>query len=141
MPGNKRLIAAFAVVVGLTVAAIAFNSSAEAKPYCPPGHGHGHGHAHGHCPTLFVSASAVVPGQTITDSGTGYQPNETVTITLHSDPVVLGTATGDSSGAWSTQVMIPSDTSLGTHTITAIGTAGNFASVTITVVAPPSTAG
>ncbi|HVB27882.1 MAG TPA: hypothetical protein VNE21_08230, partial [Mycobacteriales bacterium] len=52
----------------------------------------------GSAPTAMVTPSIQSVGQTVTVSGTGYTPDSTVTITLHSTPVVLGTTTSDNSG-------------------------------------------
>lgn len=93
---------------------------ANAQPYAPP--------------TLTVSDTTPVPGQTITISGTGFPASTTVTITIN--PTF--TATSDASGAWSTSFIVPTDLGLGTHTITA--TAGTVtATTTFTVVAGETT--
>jgi hypothetical protein len=81
------------------------------------------------------SASQASPGGTLTLNGTGFKPNDTLTITLHSDPVTLGTVTADPSGAFSTVVTIPADTAPGAHTIVVSGTDGKTATFSLTVVA------
>jgi len=70
--------------------------------------------------TAVVTPSIQSVGQTVTVSGTGYTPDSTVTITLHSTPVVLGTTTSDNSGnagPVSETIPLSTDTTI-THTIT-----------------------
>lgn len=50
------------------------------------------------------------------------QPNSTVQVIIHSDPITLGTVTTDSSGNFSTGVTIPSDLPAGFHTLEVTGT-------------------
>lgn len=69
-----------------------------------------------------LSDTAVVPGQVITVSGSGWLPGSEVTITIFSTPRQLGTATVDGDGQFSTQVTIPSDLSPGEHTLRVEGT-------------------
>ncbi|MFH0846751.1 MAG: Ig-like domain-containing protein [Chloroflexota bacterium] len=57
-------------------------------------------------------------GMKLTLTGTGFKPNATVTIKFSSDPVEIGRATTDSSGAFSITVTIPPSAG-GDHTITA----------------------
>jgi hypothetical protein len=74
-----------------------------------------------------VSPSTVGPGGTVHFAGGGFASNSTVTIELHSTPVVLGTTTADAVGNFSIDVAIPADTSLGAHELWAVGVdpAGN----------------
>jgi hypothetical protein len=60
-------------------------------------------------------------------------PNEGITLTLHSTPVVLGTTTASATGTFSTTVTIPSNTTPGAHQIIATGTTGDSAITDITV--------
>ena len=84
-------------------------------------------------PTVYTSVSAIGPGGTLTVSGSNFTPNVTVTITLHSDPVVLGTTTSNGSGAYFLVMTIPSDTVPGTHTIIASDAQGDTASTLLVV--------
>ncbi|MBO0884919.1 MAG: hypothetical protein J2P17_32210, partial [Mycobacterium sp.] len=68
------------LVALLAIAATALAVSATATAY-PPGVDD----------TISASSSTVAGGQPITFSGTGRVPGETITVTLHSDPIVLGT--------------------------------------------------
>jgi hypothetical protein len=82
--------------------------------------------------TEITTTSAIVdPCGTTTVSGTGFQPGETVTITLQG--AVIGTATADATGAFSTSVTIPTGTSAGTYTIVSTGSAGDSSSTQLTV--------
>jgi parallel beta-helix repeat protein len=88
-------------------------------------------------PTATTSSDTVAPGGSLGVSGTGFAPGEPVSVTLHSDPVLLATATADATGAISTTVTIPSNTPPGAHTIVIEGkTSGVTASAALTVTAP-----
>ena len=92
----------------------------------------------GQTPGVLLSAGTVVPGQTLTVTGSGYSPGEVVQVWLHSEPVLLGDATADSAGEFSAAVTIPVDTAAGQHTIEVVGVScGVTTSVPITVVAAP----
>ena len=83
--------------------------------------------------TVTTSTSSIAPGGSFTVQGSNFQPNATVTVTLHSNPVTLGTTTANSSGDFSIVVTIPSDTVPGTHEVIATDTAGDSASTEIVV--------
>lgn len=68
-------------------------------------------------PSASVSASTVSAGGSTTVSGTGWQPNSTVSCTLSPGSVSLGSATVDGNGAFSKTVTIPTGTSAGEYTI------------------------
>ncbi|HEX5367593.1 MAG TPA: LPXTG cell wall anchor domain-containing protein [Acidimicrobiales bacterium] len=112
-------------VAAATMLAVA--GAAQAQPYPPL------------APTITLSSTVVVRGETVTVGGAGFAASSTVTITFFSHPVVLGSTTTDGNGGFSTSVTIPSDAKLGTHTMTAHGTAADgrpaSASTTLTVVA------
>lgn len=77
------------------------------------------------------------PGESLTVTGEGFGAGESVLLELHSEPVVLGTATADETGSFTFEVKIPADTPAGAHQIIAIGQeTGRTASTGITVVAP-----
>lgn len=69
-----------------------------------------------------VSDATVEPGEAITVSGSGWLPGSTVTLTLFSDPIDLGSAAVGADGTFSTQVVIPSSVSPGTHELRVSGT-------------------
>lgn len=80
-------------------------------------------------PAVNVSVATVVAGSTLTVAGSGFAPNETITVVLHSTPVTLATFTADGSGAFSQIVSIPAGTAAGHHTLIVSGSiSGSFSS-------------
>lgn len=71
---------------------------------------------------VSLSSSTPQAGGTIVVSGSGFDPDSTVRITIESTPTHLATVTVDPSGAFSASVAIPSDFS-GSHTIKSTGIA------------------
>lgn len=120
-----RRLFATAVLVGLT--AVAVQGVAGAQPYPPTG------------PTVEVNPSAICPGADVTVTGSGWLGGSTVTITLTltSDPVVLGTATVAANGTFQGSFKTPTPLDVGQHSLTASGTASNdtaaSAATTLTV--------
>lgn len=116
-----RRLFATAVLVGLT--AVGVQGVAGAQPYPPTG------------PTVEVNPSAICPGDDVTVTGTGWLAGSTVTIT--SDPVVLGTATVAANGTFQGSFKTPTPLDVGQHSLTASGTASNdtaaSAATTLTV--------
>jgi hypothetical protein len=84
-------------------------------------------------PTVTSSASSVGTGGSLTVSGTGFVPDSSIMVTLHSSPVTLAVTTADPTGAFSVGVTIPSDTTPGTHAIIATDPSGDSASTTLVV--------
>src|SRR5579875_1541416 len=72
------------------------------------------------CPTLSTSTTNPRPGERITVSGSHFQSDSRVTIALDSRSTVLGHATTNSRGSFSTTVTIPANRT-GKHTIKAFG--------------------
>jgi hypothetical protein len=88
---------------------------------------------------LSASSTTVPPGGSITVSGQGFGANEPVNVDLHSTPVLLATPQTDANGTFTTTVTIPSNTPMGTHTITATGQqSGVVTSLQITVASSSS---
>ncbi len=88
---------------------------------------------------IDLVASTVDEGGLLTVSGTGFEPGETISLVLHSDPVDMGTTTADADGAFSFTWTVPAGTE-GEHTVVATGaTSGTVreASVTITAASEP----
>lgn len=80
--------------------------------------------------------SAVIPGQVVTISGTGFQPAEVVLITI--DGAQLATTTVLADGTFSSLTAIPSSEPDGNHTITATGqSSGIQLSTQLTVAGTP----
>lgn len=64
------------------------------------------------------SASTLVPGQTVIVTADHLQPSSPVQITLHSSRRVLASTFADEKGALRQSVVIPSDATIGSHTVT-----------------------
>ena len=90
-------------------------------------------------PAVTVAPSSVEAGQRVTVTGTGFTPNSELTLSLHSEPVEVGAATTDATGAFTAQVTVPSATEAGEHTIVAESAIpGVRAAAPLTVTAPPA---
>lgn len=83
--------------------------------------------------SLTVSDTTPTPGQTIGIEGRTFAEGASVTVTLASDPVVIGSAAADASGVVSLQATIPAATPLGQHTITAAGQAPDGSELSVSV--------
>jgi len=114
-PIVKRLIAAVALAVVFMAA------PAAAQQYPPPVN------------SLTVSDPTPTPGQTIGIVGRTFAPGATVTVTMTSGPVGLGTAAADAAGIASLQSTIPADTPVGPHTIAAVGQAPDGSELSLSV--------
>ena len=92
-------------------------------------------------PAVTVEPSSVEAGKTVTVKGTGFAPESAVTITLHSEPVEVGTATTDENGDFTATVTVPATTEAGDHTVVAASNTPTVtASAPLTVTAPPAPA-
>ena len=86
-----------------------------------------------------ADGNAVVQGQTVTFTGTGFTPGESVTGTVHSQPVNLGTVAADAQGNVSFTWNVPAGFAPGEHTVTLKGeTSKRAVQATFTVVAAPA---
>ena len=86
--------------------------------------------------TVEASDAVVVAGQSLTVTGTGYKPGETVTVTLKkgSTTAVSGTATVAADRTFTATLAVPAATTDGTYTVTATGAASATpATVDVTV--------
>ncbi len=83
---------------------------------------------------IATNSAISPPGGTLTVTGQNFVPDESITLTLFSDGVSLGSTASNGSGSFSTQVTIPTNTTPGGHTIVANGATGDSASTGITVV-------
>ncbi|WP_217184340.1 esterase-like activity of phytase family protein [Streptomyces sp. AC495_CC817] len=93
-------------------------------------------------PELALSASTVKAGGTVQVSGSGFPASAEVRIELHSDPVVLGTATTDAQGALRFSATIPAATPAGAHEIVAVsGDATARAALSVTAAGGATTPG
>jgi hypothetical protein len=119
MPTSKRLRAPLIVMFGVIIAVVAFAIPANAQPYTTQ-------------PTTSVSNQSPTAGSSITFCGQGFQPGETVTITVDNG-TTYPSATADTSGAFC-KVLVLGASLTGTHTLTATGTtSGSTSSTTIKV--------
>jgi LPXTG-motif cell wall-anchored protein len=66
-------------------------------------------------------------GQTVTVDGTGFEPGEAVTVTLHSTTVVLGTVTAGADGSVSYVLTVPASLEAGAHTVVLAGSTTSVA--------------
>ncbi len=71
---------------------------------------------------VTLSTTATDPGGQVGLVSDGWAVNTPVDVTLHSDPVDLGTFNADANGNLSVTVTIPADTPVGDHYIELIGT-------------------
>ncbi len=86
-------------------------------------------------PAVSAAPQTVAPADTVTLTGSGYAPNETVTITNGNDTTVVTT---DNDGAFTQKVVIPSDATDGAWTLTTIGEVSQVAaSAQVTVRSTP----
>ncbi|WP_448615987.1 LPXTG cell wall anchor domain-containing protein [Modestobacter sp. URMC 112] len=83
--------------------------------------------------TSSASASELAPGKQVTRVLTGFKPNEQVTLTMHSTPVVLGTFTADANGVVTATFTIPAGTALSDHTFVYVGADGSYFQETLRV--------
>ena len=91
---------------------------------------------------LVIGASSVVQGGSLEITGRGFGAGEVVTITLHSEPIRLGQATADGTGAFRIRVTVPADAEVGAHTLIAVGAASDLsAEAPLTVTAAASAGG
>jgi len=75
-------------------------------------------------------------GSSITVTGTGFEPGESVAIELHSTPVLLGTVIANSSGAISGTFTIPASAPEGSHSLVLTGSVTGVSSGGITIGGP-----
>jgi IPT/TIG domain len=88
---------------------------------------------------ISTSGLTATPGGTVDVTATGFQPGETVSITLHSTTVLLATVTASATGAVSTTVTIPASTALDGHELILTGlTSGHSVTILLTVQTAPS---
>jgi LPXTG-motif cell wall-anchored protein len=73
-------------------------------------------------------------GQDVVLSGNGFAPNDGLTATFNSTPVVVATFRANAAGAFSVTVRVPAAATPGPHTFVVTGTSGRSASAPFTVV-------
>ena len=73
----------------------------------------------------------------MTITGKDFTPGGSVALTLHSDPVGIGTATAGSDGAFTAEATVPAGTAGGDHQVVAVDSGtGESASAPLAVVVP-----
>lgn len=87
-------------------------------------------------PGLHIGGALVV-GKSIEVDGTGFEPGTPLSVELHSDPVVLGTATADAAGAFTLSATVPAGTKPGKHTVVVLSGGAEIASAVVQIAAAP----
>jgi hypothetical protein len=89
---------------------------------------------------LTVNPSSLAAGGTLNVTTTGWKADSTMTASLNSDPVALGTLTADSAGKATKALIVPASVAAGTHTLKLAGTGTDNAAreltAQVTVTAP-----
>lgn len=70
---------------------------------------------------LTVDPDTAAPGDTVSVSGAGFEPGETVFLVLYSDPERYGHTSADETGGIDTTITIRDDAEPGEHTLAAFG--------------------
>ncbi len=90
-------------------------------------------------PAATLSTATAQPGTSITVTGTGFAYGETVTVTLHSDPIVMPSAIANARGDLSTTFALP-NLAAGVHQVELAGaTSGLIVVASLTVQLPATT--
>ena len=84
-------------------------------------------------PCALLSQTVSADGRTVTVSGSQYAPASTVTVSITSTPLTLGTVTVASNGTFSKSFTVPCTVEAGAHTITATAGSGLRASTPVTL--------
>ncbi|WP_092558319.1 copper amine oxidase [Herbiconiux ginsengi] len=101
--------------------------SPSAEPSSPPAGG-------GEGATLALGSTKLIRGESFTLSGGGFAAGEDVAVTLHSDPISVGTLKADGVGELSGTLTLPATAPLGAHTLRAVGSdSGRSAEAAVTV--------
>ncbi len=84
---------------------------------------------------IALKSPVLERGKQQTAVGTGFRPGETVTGVMTSAPVALGTQVANAQGTVTFTWTVPTDTDLGTHTVTLTGATSGSVSASFQVVA------
>lgn len=90
-------------------------------------------------PTISADDVTLVNGQKVTVSVRGFNGGEDLDVTLHSDPIKLGTMRTDATGAATGTFTIPANVPAGQHTIVVSNAAGQKVQITVTISSATST--
>lgn len=83
---------------------------------------------------IWIREPVVEQGQEQHGIGYGFEPGETVTVTVYSTPHVLGTFTADANGELHATWVIPADEEIGEHRLEMVGAASGGIDITFRVV-------
>ena len=121
MSTSKRVVAAVFVVIVTAIAAMIFGGG-SASAYNPGEH-----------PTIGLSKSSGLTGDSVVVSGQGFSLNSSATLVFESTPVSLGTVATSATGTFSTTITVP-DVPVGPHHVLATdGVTGKTASAAFDV--------
>lgn len=70
-------------------------------------------------PTLSLAKDSFVRGETVAITGSDFEPDTNVVLTVHSTPVQVATLVAQSNGSIAGSFVIPQNASLGTHSLVA----------------------
>lgn len=72
-----------------------------------------------HAPVIAVDAASYKHGETVTVSGSGFEPGVLVKMTLHSTPIHVATLTSQADGTLAGTFTVPTEAEVGSHTLQA----------------------
>ncbi|WP_448640562.1 hypothetical protein [Geodermatophilus sp. URMC 63] len=73
-----------------------------------------------------ATGDTAAPGRKVVKVLTGFKPGEVVTVTLHSTPQTVATATADANGRVTVEFTVPAGTPTGDHTLVYEGSMGTY---------------
>src|SRR4051812_29714154 len=100
---------AVAALMGVAVAVMSVGVASAVEDYPP------------NAPIVQLLVSSAPCDSNVGANGNNWQPGSTVTLTLHSTPVNVGTASVNAVGTFSTSFVVPKGTELGNHVLEATG--------------------
>ena len=86
-----------------------------------------------------ATGDSAAPGRKVVKVLTGFKPGEVVTVTLHSTPQTVATATADATGTVTVAFTVPAGTPTGDHTLVYEGSMGTYFQEAFTVTAAAAT--
>ncbi|WP_269939955.1 DUF7507 domain-containing protein [Arthrobacter sp. HY1533] len=92
-------------------------------------------------PSASLEDASVVSGGELVITGKNFKPGTTATFTLHSDPVVLGSAVVGADGSVSLTVKVPAGVPAGAHTVVISGTGTDGAPIEASIAVKIAAAG
>ena len=86
-----------------------------------------------------ATGDSAAPGRKVVKVLTGFKPGEFVTVTLHSTPQTVATATADANGTVTVEFILPAGIPAGAHTLVYEGSMGTYFQEAFTVTAAAAT--